>query len=127
MTGQRLTAPDNPGWQAVDVVEWLADRVEAERHMKDLVPTAEKSALETLSRFFLSHVGHRDPRCRKNLIEGLISVVLYGVRLGQKVPEALSMVSELKMNNPRGWKQISQKVQEGKKDKKRSSPKQGRK
>ena len=111
----------------VDVVEWLADRVEAERHMKDLVPTAEKSALETLSRFFLSHVGHRDPRCRKNLIEGLISVVLYGVRLGQKVPEALSMVSELKMNNPRGWKQISQKVQEGKKDKKRPSPKQGRK
>jgi len=111
----------------VDVVEWLADRVEAERHMKDLVPTAEKSALETLSRFFLSHVGHRDPRCRKNLIEGLISVVLYGVRLGQKVPEALSMVSELKMNNPRGWKQISQKVQEGKKDKKWSSPKQGRK
>ena len=24
LTGQRLTAPDNPGWQAVDVVEWLA-------------------------------------------------------------------------------------------------------
>ena len=25
LTGQRLTAPDNPGWQAVDVVEWLAE------------------------------------------------------------------------------------------------------
>ena len=24
LTGQRITAPDKPGWQAVDLVEWLA-------------------------------------------------------------------------------------------------------
>lgn len=107
----------------VDVVEWLAQRVEAERHMQDLEPKADKGTLETLARFFLSHVGHRDPRCRKNLIEGLISTVLCGVGIGQKMSEALSMVSELKLNNPRGWKQISARVEKEIK----SSPKKKRK
>ena len=99
----------------VDVVEWLAQRVEAERHMQALESKADKGTLETLARFFLSHVGHRDPRCRKNLIDGLISTVLYGVGIGQKMSEALSMVSELKLNNPRGWKQISARVEKEKK------------
>ena len=106
----------------VDVVEWLAERVEAERQMKNLDPMAEKGTLETLARFFLSHVGHRDPRCRKNLIKGLIGTVLYGVQIGQKVPEALSMVSELKMLNPRGYKQIAQKLSEEKKRRPSSRP-----
>ena len=95
----------------VEVVEWLAKAVEAERRMTGLVPMADRSALATLAGFFVSHVGHRDPRCRRNVLDGLLHVLVYGVhRLGLEVTDAQSLCSELQSTNPRGWKTIANKV-----------------
>ena len=48
LTGQRLTAPDNPGWQAVDVVEWLGN--EAYAYIPFEADEAVKDKLDELDR-----------------------------------------------------------------------------
>mmetsp|Transcript_5424 Transcript_5424/g.11805 ORF Transcript_5424/g.11805 Transcript_5424/m.11805 type:complete len:1180 (+) Transcript_5424:472-4011(+) len=112
----RMTSPDTrknalKTANNVEVLEWLAGRVEAERTMADITPMAEKSCLLTISKFFLSHVGHRDPRCRRSVVDGLLHTIIYGIdRLGLKIDESHEMCEDYKSTNPRGWESIKANV-----------------
>jgi len=90
-----------------ELIEWLAEVTEAERSMPDAVPMIDKAGLCLLSRFFLSHKDHRDSQCRKNVLDGLLHTILYGInQLGLKDDEAQSLCCELKQSNPKGWKSL---------------------
>jgi len=72
----------------------------------------EKSSLVMLIKLFLSHIDHRDQRCRKNVMNGLMQAVLYGVqRLGLDLTRVMRMCSGLKETNPKGWNKIYQNAQ----------------
>jgi hypothetical protein len=99
------------GTNSVEIIEWLAEITERERILKGVNPMLEKSSLVMLINLFLSHVDHRDQRCRKNAMNGLMQAVLYGVqRLGLDLTRVMRMCSGLKETNPKGWNKIYQNV-----------------
>lgn len=100
------------GGNNVEIIEWLAEITERERNLKGIDPILEKSSLIMLINLFLSHVDHRDQRCRKNVMNGLMQAVLYGVqRLGLDLTRVMRMCSGLKETNPKGWNKIYQNAQ----------------
>jgi len=95
-----------------EIIEWLAEITEKERNLKGIDPMLEKSSLVMLINLFLSYADHRDQRCRKNVMNGLMQAVLYGVqRLGLDLTRAMRMCSGLKETNPKGWNKIYQNAQ----------------
>ena len=100
------------GGNNVEIIEWLAEITEKERNLKGVDPILEKSSLIMLINLFLSHVDHRDQRCRKNVMNGLMQAVLYGVqRLGLDLTRVMRMCSGLKETNPKGWNKLYQNAQ----------------
>ena len=104
----------------VVVIEWLAQLIEVERNAgvgksgneKTFVgPAMDFSGITTLSNFFLGHASHRDPKCRKNALDGLLHCIIYGiVRLGLKVTDAQDICADLKISNPRSWRTLIETV-----------------
>lgn len=106
----RRTTPS--GGDSVEVVEWLAQTTERERNIDVVDPMLDKSSLNSLMNLFLSHADHRDQRCRKNVLDGLMHCVLYGVKhLGIEMTRVMRMCSGLKETNPKAWNLIYQSVQ----------------
>ncbi len=88
----------------VEIIEWLAIRTEAERFMKKSQSFLDKNGLSLLSQIFVTYDGHRDARCRKNALDGLMHTVLYAMnKAGMKLAEAMDMCSDLKHSNSRAW------------------------
>jgi len=91
----------------IEVIEWLAETTERERSMEIIDPMLDRNGLSMLINLFLSHVDHREQRCRKNVLDGLMHCVLYAVtRLEIDLTRVMRMCSNLKETNPRGWNQI---------------------
>jgi hypothetical protein len=91
----------------VEVIEWLAVTTEAERLLDDVKAAMDTSELETLSSFFMSHESHRDARCRKNALDGLLHTMLYGVDvLDMDIDEVQSFCLELKTSKPKSWSRL---------------------
>jgi hypothetical protein len=91
----------------IEVFEWLAEAVERERSMDVIDPMLDESGLGMLINLFYSHADHRDQKCRKSVMDGLLHSVLYGVqRLDMELARAMSMCSGLKETNPKGWNQL---------------------
>ncbi len=91
----------------VEVIEWLAVTTEAERFLEEIDPAMDESDLQLLTTFFLSHESHRDARCRKNALDGLLHTMLYGVEvLDMSVQEVQSLCSELKTTKPKSWARL---------------------
>lgn len=93
----------------VEVIEWLAVTTESERKMEQdqLVSSMDDAQLSLLSNFFLSHESHRDARCRKNAMDGLLHTMLYGIDvLNMSLEEVESLCLELKTSNPRSWTRL---------------------
>ena len=96
----------------VEVIEWLAARMEIEREEEVIEPILEESGLAKLVNIFLKHESHRDAKCRKNAIDGLLHTLLYGIeRLGLTIDEAKELCLELKTNNPRSWGRLTKNMQ----------------
>lgn len=92
----------------VEIIEWLAVTTEAERLLDKVDPVMDYSELELLASFFLSHESHRDARCRKNALDGLLHTMLYGVEiLGLDISEVQSLCLELKTNKPKSWARLN--------------------
>ena len=109
-TNSRRTSSINGS--SIEIIEWLAEITERERNMKGINPMLEKSSLVMLINLFLSYVEHRDQRCRKNVMNGLMQAVLYGAqRLGLDLTRVMRMCSGLKETNPKGWNKIYQNAQ----------------
>jgi len=107
----------------VEVIEWLAMTTEKERLMKmqDIDPMMDTSCLSQLVTFFLSHESHRDARCRKNALDGLLHTVLYGIdQLEMEASEAMSLCSGLKKVNEKFWNRLSKSVSLALKERTRS-------
>jgi len=99
------------GGNSIEVIEWLAETTERERHMEAIDPMLDRNGLSMLINLFFSHMDHRDQRCRKNVLDGLMHSVLYGVqRLELDLTRVMRMCSGLKETNPKGWNQIFQNV-----------------
>jgi hypothetical protein len=96
----------------VEVIEWLAARMEIEREEEVIEPILEESGLTKLVNIFLKHESHRDAKCRKNAIDGLLHTLLYGIeRLGLTIDEAKEFCVELKTSNPRSWSRLIKSMQ----------------
>mmetsp|Transcript_16038 Transcript_16038/g.34671 ORF Transcript_16038/g.34671 Transcript_16038/m.34671 type:complete len:853 (-) Transcript_16038:391-2949(-) len=96
---------------SIEVIEWLAETTERERNLELIDPILDRNGLSMLVNLFFSHVDHRDQRCRKNVLDGLMHCVLYGVqRLELDLTRVMRMCSGLKETNPKGWNQIFQNV-----------------
>ncbi|KAL7534616.1 hypothetical protein ACHAXR_005996 [Thalassiosira sp. AJA248-18] len=99
------------GGNSIEVIEWLAETTERERSMEVIDPMLDRNGLSMLINLFFSHVDHRDQRCRKNVLDGLMHCALYGVqRLEMDSTRVMRMCSGLKEANPKGWNQIFQNV-----------------
>ena len=95
------------GGNNIEVIEWVAEITERERSMEVIDPMLDRNGLSMLINLFFSHVDHREQRCRKNALDGLMHCVLYGVqRLELDLTRVMRMCSGLKETNPRGWNQI---------------------
>jgi len=97
------------GGNSIEVIEWLAETTERERNMEVIDPMLDRNSLSMLINLFFSHVNHRDQRCRKNVLDGLMHSVLYGVqRLELDFTRVMRMCSGLKETNSKMWNQIAQ-------------------
>mmetsp|Transcript_24425 Transcript_24425/g.37338 ORF Transcript_24425/g.37338 Transcript_24425/m.37338 type:complete len:993 (-) Transcript_24425:47-3025(-) len=91
----------------VEIVEWLAVTTEAERTFKENWSPMDEKELSLLASFFMSHESHRDARCRKNALDGLLHTMLYGVDvLDMKFEQVQSLSIELKTSKPRSWTRL---------------------
>jgi hypothetical protein len=91
----------------VEVIEWLAVATETERKMERIDPAMDETQLALLANFFLSHESHRDARCRKNALDGLLHTMLYGVDvLDMSLDQVESFCVELKTTKPRSWTRL---------------------
>ena len=114
-SAKKSTAMESPnarktsagGGNSVEVIEWLAETTERERQMEGVEPMLERNSLAMLINLFFSHADHRDQRCRRNVMDGLMHCVLYGVqRLNLDLTRMMRMCAGLKESNSRGWNQI---------------------
>ncbi|EJK70052.1 hypothetical protein THAOC_08628 [Thalassiosira oceanica] len=114
-SSKKATAMESPnprktsagGGNSVEVIEWLAETTERERHLEGVEPMLERNSLAMLINLFFSHADHRDQRCRRNVMDGLMHCVLYGVqRLNLDLTRMMRMCAGLKETNSRGWNQI---------------------
>eukprot|EP00571_Detonula_confervacea_P011514 CAMPEP_0172306562 /NCGR_PEP_ID=MMETSP1058-20130122/7615_1 /TAXON_ID=83371 /ORGANISM="Detonula confervacea, Strain CCMP 353" /LENGTH=943 /DNA_ID=CAMNT_0013018491 /DNA_START=223 /DNA_END=3054 /DNA_ORIENTATION=+ len=109
---QSLSAPkprnaSANGGNSIEVIEWLAETTERERSMEVIDPMLDRNGLGMLINLFFSYADHRDQRCRKNVMDGLMHCVLYGVqRLEMDLSRVMKMFSGLKETNKKGWDQI---------------------
>ena len=95
----------------VEIIEWLAIRTEAERFMNISHSALDKNGLSLLSQIFVTYDSHRDARCRKNALDGLMHTVLYAMnKAGMKLAEAMDMCSDLKYSNNRAWGALIQSI-----------------
>jgi hypothetical protein len=95
----------------VEVIEWLAEITERERSLECITPMIDETSLSLLANFFLSHESHRDAKCRKNALDGLIHSLVYGIdRLGMSIADAQSLCLDLKTSNPRAWVKLGKSV-----------------
>ena len=91
----------------IEVIEWLAVTTESERLLGKVNPSMDESELELLASFFLNHESHRDARCRKNALDGLLHTMLYGLDvLGMDLEAAQSLCIELKTSKPKSWTRL---------------------
>lgn len=97
------------GGNSTEVIEWLAETTERERNMETIDPMLDRNGLSMLISLFFSHVNHRDQRCRKNVLDGLMHCVLYGVQHHElELTRVMRMCSGLKETNSKAWNQIAQ-------------------
>merc|ERR1712238_156505 len=73
---------------STEVIQWLAETVEMERQKEIVEPLMERNDLELLAIFFLGHESHRDSKCRKNALDGLLHTMVYGIiNVGMSIEE----------------------------------------
>ena len=109
VTSKNAPSTPQPSMKAnnVEVIEWLAMATETERKMECIEPAMDDTQLELLANFFLSHESHRDARCRKNALDGLLHTMLYGVDvLDMSLDQVESFCAELKTTKPRSWTRL---------------------
>ena len=103
----RQSATNAGNANSIEVFEWLAEATERERSMEFIDPMLDENGLSMLINLFYSHADHRDQKCRKSVMDGLMHSVLYGVqRLDMELAQAMSICSGLKEANPKGWNQL---------------------
>ena len=103
----RQSATNAGNANSIEVFEWLAEAAERERSMEFIDPMLDENELSMLINLFYSHADHRDQKCRKSVMDGLMQSVLYGVqRLYMELAQAMSICSGLKETNPKGWDQL---------------------
>lgn len=109
VTSKNAPSTPQPSMKAnnVEVIEWLAVATETERKMEHIEPPMDDTQLAMLANFFLSHESHRDARCRKNALDGLLHTMLYGVDvLNMSLDQVESFCVELKTTKPRSWTRL---------------------
>lgn len=109
VTTKNAPSTPQPSMKAnnVEVIEWLAVATETERKMERIDPAMDETQLSLLANFFLSHESHRDARCRKNALDGLLHTMLYGVDvLDMSLDQVESFCVELKTTKPRSWTRL---------------------
>lgn len=123
-TGSLKQVPANKSNQSmqksntVEIIEWLAATTETERIMEEINPMIDESGLSQLATFFSSHGSHRDAKCRKNALDGMLHTVLYGIeRLRMDKSDALKLFLDIKTLNPRSWTRLTKSVNHAMKDK----------
>ena len=93
------------------IIEWLATTMIKEAEMSQVEAAVDASVLKRISNIFFYFVGHRDQKCRKNGIDGIVNTIVYASKqLRMKMEEALMLCAGLKNINPRGWKTVLQRV-----------------
>jgi hypothetical protein len=103
----RQSATNAGNANSIEVFEWLAEAAERERSMDVIDPMLDENGLGMLINLFYSHADHRDQKCRKSVMDGLMHSILYGVqRLDMELAQAMSICSGLKETNPKGWNQL---------------------
>jgi hypothetical protein len=103
----RQSATNAGNANSIEVFEWLAEAAERERNMDVIDPMLDENGLGMLINLFYSHADHRDQKCRKSVMDGLMHSILYGVqRLDMELAQAMSICSGLKETNPKGWNQL---------------------
>jgi hypothetical protein len=109
VTSKNAPSTPQPSMKAnnVEVIEWLAVATETERKMEHIEPPMDDTQLSMLANFFYSHESHRDARCRKNALDGLLHTMLYGVDvLNMSLDQVESFCVELKTTKPRSWTRL---------------------
>ncbi|KAL3770656.1 hypothetical protein ACHAWU_004355 [Discostella pseudostelligera] len=92
---------------SIEVIEWVAEITEKERTMEVIDPMLDENDLSMLINLFFGFAEHRDQRCRKNVYDGLLHCVLYGIqRLELDVTQVMEMCAGLKETNARSFSQI---------------------
>ena len=76
----RQSATNAGNANSIEVFEWLAEATERERSMEFIDPMLDENGLSMLINLFYSHADHRDQKCRKSVMDGLMHSVLYGVQ-----------------------------------------------
>jgi hypothetical protein len=97
----------------VEIIEWLASTIEVERGMMGpaIDPMLDMNDLSQIATFFTIHESHRDARCRKNALDGMLHTILYGIeKLEMRKSEALDLCSDVKTANPRSWTRLMKSV-----------------
>ena len=96
---------------STEVIQWLAETVEMERQKEIVEPLMEKNDLELLAIFFLGHESHRDSKCRKNALDGLLHTMVYGIiNVGMSIEEVQNICLDLKTSNARTWARLIKSV-----------------
>ena len=104
-TPSRKSTANSPN--SIEVIEWVAEITENERCMEVIDPMLDENDLSMLINLFFGFAEHRDQRCRKNVYDGLLHCVLYGIqRLELDVNQVMIMCAGLKETNPRSFSQI---------------------
>merc|ERR1712238_237401 len=87
------------------------ETVEMERQKEIVEPLMEKNDLELLAIFFLGHESHRDSKCRKNALDGLLHTMVYGIiNVGMSIEEVQNICLDLKTSNARTWARLIKSV-----------------
>ena len=93
------------------IIQWLATTMMKEAEMSQVETVVDANTLKKISSIFFCFVGHRDQKCRKNGIDGIVNTIVYASKqLHMKMEEAQMLCAGLKNINPRGWKTVLQRV-----------------
>ncbi|GMI11083.1 hypothetical protein TrVE_jg3330 [Triparma verrucosa] len=96
-----------------EIVEWIADSVEDERHGNLLCGASDKSTIENIAGLFMSCVNNRDVKCRRAAQEGLVGVLVLGVAGGNfDRVSVLSLIDEIEKSNAKMHSSIVKLVKE---------------
>lgn len=105
------------GNNVLEILDWLSDVVLNECQILNCtidttsqLAVLDKCGVLTLLQFFVSHIGHRDAKCRKYVENGIVHSIVYGVE--QSIIELESFLAtdstfgEIKALNVRMYKTI---------------------